>query len=138
MSINETIFELYDHIDEYSLENDEKLSKELDYVNNSWDKLPEEKIEDTDRTLLAMSMMDLSLKVKNYNLAKKWTDIYLYKENNQEISDLYNGQLAFYQQKYDIAYKLFKSAFDLSNGRIFSERKEFLDLIKNPDKYIKS
>jgi hypothetical protein len=138
MNINETIFELFDHIDENSLESDAKLSKELDYVNNIWDNLPEEKIEDTDRTLLAMSMMDLSLKVKNYDLAKKWTDIYLYKEKNQEISDLYNGQLAFYQQKYDVAYHLLKNAFDLTNGRIFSERKDLLDIIVNPDRYIKS
>jgi hypothetical protein len=138
MDVNKKIFELFDLIDESSLEDDNVLSEELTNVDAEWDNLPAAKMEDSDRTLLAMAMMDSSIKVKKFDLAKKWTDIYLYKESHQEMIELYLGQLDFYQEKYKNAYERFKTASDLSNGRVFNERPEFLDLLKNPDKYIKS
>jgi hypothetical protein len=138
MDVNKKIFELFDLIDESSLEDDNVLSEELTNVDAEWDNLPAAKMEDSDRTLLAMAMMDSSIKVKKFDLAKKWTDIYLYKESHQEMIELYLGQLDFYQENYKNAYERFKTASDLSNGRVLNERPEFLDLLKNPDKYIKS
>jgi hypothetical protein len=138
MDVNKKIFELFDLIDESSLEDENVLSEELTNVDAEWDNLPAAKMEDSDRTLLAMAMMDSSIKVKKFDLAKKWTDIYLYKESHQEMIELYLGQLDFYQENYKNAYERFKTASDLSNGRVLNERPEFLDLLKNPDKYIKS
>ncbi|WP_262890416.1 hypothetical protein [Pedobacter mendelii] len=42
MDVNEKIFELFDHIDQYALENDTVLLKELTHLDNEWDKLPED------------------------------------------------------------------------------------------------
>lgn len=95
MDVNEKIFELFDLIDQSSLEDDDTLSKELSNVDAEWDKIPAAKMEDSDRTLLAMAMMDFSIKVKKFDLAKKWTDVYLYKESHQETIELYTGQLDF-------------------------------------------
>jgi hypothetical protein len=138
MDINEKIFELFDLIDQSSLDDDNILITELTSVDAEWDRLPAAKMEDLDRTLLAMAMMDSSIKVKRFDLAKKWTEIYLYKESHQEMIELYLGQLDFYQGNYKSAYERFKNAADLSNGRVFDERPEFSDLLINPDKYIKN
>lgn len=125
MDVNEKIFELFDLIDQSSDEDQDVLSGELTNVDAEWDNLPAAKMEDSDRTLLAMAMMDSSIKVKKFDLAKKWTDIYLYKESHQEMIELYLGQLDFYQENYKNAYERFKTACDLSNGRVFNERPEF-------------
>ncbi|MCF6348439.1 MAG: hypothetical protein L3J20_09095 [Flavobacteriaceae bacterium] len=137
MNVNEKIFELFDYIDENSLEEGESLLKHLTYVNSEWDVLPEIKMEDVDRTLLAILMIDLFMKVKDFDNMKKWIEVYLYDEQYQEQISFYNGKLEFEMGNYDKAYALFDEAFKLTNGRMLEGKGVYLDFYKNPEKYIK-
>jgi len=137
MNINEKIFELFDYIDENSLEEGENLLKHLIYVNREWDALSEIKMNDVDRTLLAILMIDLFMKVKDFDNMKKWIEVYLYDEQYQEQISFYNGKLEFEMGNYDKAYALFDEAFKLTNGRMLEGKGVYLDFYKNPEKYIK-
>ena len=93
MDINENIFELFDYIDEYSELEGSDLAKHLDYVNTKWDALPDSKLEDPDRTLLALLVIDLFIKLKDFENAEKWIKVYLHDEVYPEQISFYNGML---------------------------------------------
>jgi len=136
MNINEHIFELFDYIDENSDSENNALIGHLEYVDKAWNALPEPKLDDPDRTLLALPMMDLSLKVKKFEIAKKWIEIYLYEETDQGAIALYYGKLEFEKGNYNEAHDLFSKAFKLSNGRMMEGEGEYLELYLNPEKYM--
>lgn len=135
MSTNESIFELYDYIDENSLEEGSALKEHLVYVDKEWEKLPDDKLKDGDRTLLALPMIDLTLKSKEFALAKKWIDIYLYDENDRDHIALYEGKLEFEKGNFKQAYSLFEEAFKLSSGRMMEGKGVYQDFYLHPEKY---
>lgn len=138
MNINEKIFELFDYIDEYSLEDDEVLKKHLDYVDLEWGKLPDSKLDDTDRTLLADTMIDCYLRVKKFVEARNWIDIYLYGESFPEEVAFHNGRLEFEKGNFKEAYDLFDKAYKLSKGRMMQGKGKYQEFYLDPEKHIQS
>ncbi len=136
MVIKEKIYELFDYIDNHALEEGNRLKKHLDYVDSEWNKLYSKKNDDSDRTLLALPMIDLTLKIKKFEMAKKWIDIYLDHESSEDEISLYNGKLEFEKLNYQKAHSLFKKSFELSNGRMMEGEGIYLDFYLNPEKYM--
>ncbi|WP_055446371.1 tetratricopeptide repeat protein [Lacinutrix mariniflava] len=136
MNINEKIFELYDYIDEHSLDDNKELEKHLNFVNIEWDKLPDSKLDDSDRTLLADTMIECLFKTKNYQLAENWVNIYLDNKSFPEEVAFHYGRLEFEKENFEKALKLFKEAYKASKGRIIEGKGKYKDFFLHPEKYI--
>jgi hypothetical protein len=57
MDVKERMFEPFDYIDEHSLGSDAVLLKELNYVNDDWESLPNSKIDVRYKNANALSYM---------------------------------------------------------------------------------
>ncbi|MBS9775037.1 MAG: tetratricopeptide repeat protein [Tenacibaculum sp.] len=136
-SINRKIFELVDCVGAIEKEDKIKQKKEIEYVNKVWDSLPSEKMQDTDRTLLALVMIDICLEINDFDTTEKWIEIYLHKQTYKPTINYHWGVLAFHKGDYQKAYDLFKEAQELSNNRELDEDPKYLDFYQNPEKYIK-
>jgi tetratricopeptide (TPR) repeat protein len=136
MDINAKIFELVDYLDKHLIIEDQRvLEKAIKYANAEWDKMPDEKMEDSDNTLLALVAIKICFKIKDFKNAKKWIDIYLYEEEYRPTICFHLGELEFHKGNFKEAYKLFKEAQEISKGRELKGYAEYLDLVKNPNKY---
>jgi tetratricopeptide (TPR) repeat protein len=136
MDINAKIFELVDYLDKNLLNEDHYLLKKaIEYINTEWDKMPNEKMDDSDNTLLALVAIDICFKIKDFESAKKWIDIYLYEEEYRPTICFHLGELDFHKGNFKEAYELFKEAQILSKNRELQGREKYLDLVKNPNKY---
>jgi len=135
MDINAKIFELVDYLDNKMNEDNNSLKQRIEYVNTKWDNMSDEKLEDSDRTLLALVAIDICLKISEFENAKKWIDIYLHKEEYRPTICFHLGELEFHKGNFKEAYELFKEAQEISRNRELQGREEYLDLVKNPSKY---
>lgn len=134
MDINSKIFELYDYLNEHT-EGGKASVHAITFVDQEWEKMPEKKMQDDDRTLLALEMIGGALDNNDRTLAEKWADIYLLNEDYKPTICFQKGRIAFHFKEYQTAFNYFKEAQDLSNNRELKGQDKFLDLLKNPNKY---
>lgn len=116
-------------------------NKIIELELEKWSLLPDVKENYDESFFIAKSLVDEYTQLKNNSEAKRWIDIFFLcdKERSDDGEREFVAGKSYYEfNEYQNAYEEFKIAFQKSEGRSFQdEDPKYLDLYKNPGKYIK-